>query len=694
MKLTRRSWIGAALAAPAFAQQQRLKVELGPEVVIARGVPWPYLAHLRDGTTIVFGHRGWPAGGKYPVHYTGISRDGRKTWTEWKPGPAQGDGPITEGTHVELRDGRLLVFDVHAEHVGNKRFEHNHWVSRDSYRTLEGPFKFGFDLPRADSGGVDDRGEPVNRIYVRRSMIELPNGDLVASAYCRFQEDKMPVEYIGAMSKMRSILLRSKDQGKSWSYVSTISADPVEQEGAAEPVLVQVTKGPHKGRLICLLRTGRENPMYQCESDDEGATWTKIYPIRWQYSKYGRLRDLVGVDPDVTEMSDGTLAMSFGHKPDFEDHGNFVCFSTDHGKTWGEVVRISSSVTQAYTGVREVAPGELFVVYTISDRVQSPGYRDAVFTTVGRSIFVKRPASGGQSKMQWSDKAPMLRPQAGGGAALLGGELVTAGGTTWENNVKLYLSDVQIYSPVHDNWRKGPPIPEGLAYGAFAANEDALEIFGGTTGTASSRKIWRLDAAKSKWSQEGEAPADFIMGRAAHALGSTFVFGGGPDAAELHRCSSAVWKRDARGQWSQVSKIPGGAICLAAIAVAGARIYLFGGCHMPEAGKLFNNADAYEYNPANNEWRTLRSLPAAVRGPSAVAASTGTILIFGGYGEAFSAVVWAYDIASDTYTEQEPMPAGMVGIEFVRHGATIIGAGGEDKMKSRSARTLAAQLPG
>jgi hypothetical protein len=44
----------------------------------------------------------------------------------------------------------------------------------------------------------------------------------------------------------------------------------------------------------------------------------------------------------------------------------------------------------AYTGVREVAPGEIYVVYSISDLQDSSGYRDTTFSTAGRSVFVKR----------------------------------------------------------------------------------------------------------------------------------------------------------------------------------------------------------------------------------------------------------------------------------------------------------------
>jgi hypothetical protein len=129
----------AGAAGAAVSPIEPLKVSLGPERMAARGVPWPYLVQLRDGTTILLGHVRWPPGGKYPIHYTAVSRDDRKTWTEWKPNSSQGAGPITEGSAVQLRSGPLLVFNVHAEHIGNKVFETNYWISRDSYRTLEGP---------------------------------------------------------------------------------------------------------------------------------------------------------------------------------------------------------------------------------------------------------------------------------------------------------------------------------------------------------------------------------------------------------------------------------------------------------------------------------------------------------------------------------------------------------------------------
>jgi len=393
--ITRRLFAASLAATPALRAVDALSadpflVELGPEQVVAENLPWPYLFQGRNGGTAVFGHERWPKGGKYPIHRIARSFDGRKSWQEFVQISERGRGPLTEGTAVQLSDGTCLLFDVHCESAGNHRYEAYVWPSRDEFRTLEKPELFSFVLPEADAGGFDDRGEPVSRLYFRRSVVELPGGELLACAYGWFQSDQTPIEYQAKMRKMRSFLLRSADRGRTWKYVSTIAAGPVEQEGFTEPVLLRLSKGKRAGRLICQMRTGRENPIYQCESDDDGSTWSAAYPLWWTYSRWGRRREIAGTDPDLCEMSDGTLVMSFGHKPDYRDHGNYVAFSVDQGHSWLQVTQISAGLTQAYTGIREAAPGELFVVYSKTEETQITRYGQARYATMGRSLRVRK----------------------------------------------------------------------------------------------------------------------------------------------------------------------------------------------------------------------------------------------------------------------------------------------------------------
>jgi hypothetical protein len=243
------------------------------------------------------------------------------------------------------------------------------WESKDDLKTLRGPIRARVRLPQAKSVGYDDGGRPYTGVTFHRTLLRMPNDDLLATVYCWFKGDNTPCSYLPKMLKFRCILLRSKDRGRHWEFVSTIAVDPkIGEEGYDEPVMVRLSKGPRAGRFICLMRTGcYERPIYQTASDDEGRTWSKPRPL-W----------IRGVDPDLIELSDGTLACSFGWrtknwlrpKPPLK-LGNYVIFSRDQGETWANLTRLpiepnaNTPWTTCYTTVREIAPGKLFVVYDI-----------------------------------------------------------------------------------------------------------------------------------------------------------------------------------------------------------------------------------------------------------------------------------------------------------------------------------------
>ena len=294
----------------------------------------------------------------------------------------------------------------------------------------------------------------------------------------------------------------------------------------------------------------------------------------------------------------------------------------------------------------------------------------------------------------WTSGHAMPRPEAGAAAGFLDSELVMAGGTVWDGDTKLWLKDVQIYQPSKDTWRPGPALPVPLSYGAFVHSEDGLEIFGGSDGTKVYRESWKLDKTKSQWHPTGTLPADLLLGRAARIGNAVYLFGGCPDVADLTKCTDAVWRRDGSGPWHRESTLPGGALAMPAVAVARNHVYLFGGCSMPAAGALANRAEAYSYEPRKNTWTTLRALPKANRGPSAVAVDDRLIYIFGGYTDSgFSAEVLVYDIEANAYRTSTPMPVALLGIDFMKSGRSVYGAGGEDRMRGRSARLLKGQLP-
>ncbi|MDQ7950097.1 MAG: sialidase family protein, partial [Pedobacter sp.] len=186
------------------------------------------------------------------------------------------------------------------------------------------------------------------------------------------------------------------NKGRHWDYVATVAAEKsIGTEGFGEPVIVRVSKGPHAGRLICQMRTGRD--LYETKSDDGGKTWLKPYPRvfagidvyktdEWRemfkdVKRNGVLitenpNEFIGavVDPDLIELRSGVLVAAFGvriparanfAKPEHPWNGNYLAFSLDHGETWSQVTQMTTGVsTTHYMAVEETPKNnEIFVVY-------------------------------------------------------------------------------------------------------------------------------------------------------------------------------------------------------------------------------------------------------------------------------------------------------------------------------------------
>jgi hypothetical protein len=267
--------------------------------------------------------------------------------------------------------------------------------STDDLRSFQGQFSVPFHLPRIGLAlSTGDTGVPtLANVRLHRTILEMPGGELVATAYTAFSVDKAPSAYMPSMIKSRVILLRSRDGGASWIYAGTIAVDDGRgTEGYGEAVMVRVSHRPHLGRLICLMRTGRE--LFQSHSDDDGTTWSEPVPVKfpgidiyavheWEpifgidpkSPDYIANSDMIGamVDPDLVEMGNGTLVCSVGFRAPAKlvrknwrtpRNGDYLAFSCDGGDSWSELVQFrSGKPTAAYTAVREIAPDKIYVLY-------------------------------------------------------------------------------------------------------------------------------------------------------------------------------------------------------------------------------------------------------------------------------------------------------------------------------------------
>ena len=108
----------------------------------------------------------------------------------------------------------------------------------------------------------------------------------------------------GEGESTRSALLRSDDNGDNWEYYSTLGYDPASIIDYEEPGLLRLKDG----RLVCFMRT-HVNPssdaknMVMTISEDEGFSWT---PPRWT--------NIWGYPPELISLADGRYLMVYGYR--------------------------------------------------------------------------------------------------------------------------------------------------------------------------------------------------------------------------------------------------------------------------------------------------------------------------------------------------------------------------------------------
>jgi hypothetical protein len=115
------------------------------------------------------------------------------------------------------------------------------------------------------------------------------------------------------------LILSSSDRGNSWNFNSRVASGPIPGvERLCEPSIIQTPSG----KYLCMMRALSEaDHLYQCESTDEGKTWSIPHktPIR-------------GHPPFFISLKDGRLLVLYGYR--HPPYGIRACLSEDEGKSW------------------------------------------------------------------------------------------------------------------------------------------------------------------------------------------------------------------------------------------------------------------------------------------------------------------------------------------------------------------------
>ena len=284
-------------------------------------------------------------------HVLARSLDGGVTWTLERPeglrppSGAKVAGVLTEpggkaavdcpGGIDFTRPGFALTARLEDIHVGPSRF----YYSYDRAKSWSGPFK----LPDFGQKGIAARTD------------YLVNG-----------KHDMTMFLTAAKSngkEGRIICVRTRDGGKTWSFVAFVGPEPGQDDFAIMPSSVRLS--PRS--IVTAVRHVAFIDMYR--SDDDGATWkfwSKPAPDTGAHS---------GNPPSLVKLRDGKLALTYGYRS--APYGIRARVSADEGKTWsGErVLRAAGGAWDlGYTRSVQRADGKVVTVYYFSDRADSERY--------------------------------------------------------------------------------------------------------------------------------------------------------------------------------------------------------------------------------------------------------------------------------------------------------------------------------
>jgi sialidase-1 len=199
---------------------------------------------------------------------------------------------------------------------------------------------------------VISRGAAAGTYQAFPDACRLQNGEIVAVFYGGYGHVSLP-RSPDWPNGGRLCLVRSKDEGRTWSQPVVIYDDPDDNR---DPHIALLRDGTLVVTFFSLRPTGKETPKWHglgtqmIASKDGGRTWDKtarvVAPVPWYCSA------------PVRQLPDGTLLLGLYHFDSTAPDGKYggVIRSTDNGKTWSEPIPIGKGQNIPLDAETDVIP--------------------------------------------------------------------------------------------------------------------------------------------------------------------------------------------------------------------------------------------------------------------------------------------------------------------------------------------------
>ncbi|HVK03367.1 MAG TPA: sialidase family protein [Armatimonadaceae bacterium] len=318
---------------------------------------WGYPADLlvlKDGSLLcTYGYRRAPMGVR-----AAVSRDGGASWDPGREIVLRADGAGGGGDNgypqtVQMDDGTLVTAYYLTTTASKLPF-----VAATRWRVPEGAAAPA-PAPAGPTPTAISRGKAAGTYQAFPDACRLKSGEIVAVFYAGYGHVSMPREPDWPRGG-RVCLVRSKDDGKTWSEPTVVYDSPDDDR---DPHVARMPDGSLLVTLFSLHPTGKETPKWLgagvklVRSADEGKTW----------ATEARILSPAGADwyvsAPVRVLPSGTWMLGVYR---YAGPGNVyggVLRSTDAGKTWSEPIPIGKGQEvplDAETDVIALKDGTLF----------------------------------------------------------------------------------------------------------------------------------------------------------------------------------------------------------------------------------------------------------------------------------------------------------------------------------------------
>lgn len=287
----------------------------------------------------------------------------------------------------------------------------------------------------------------------------------------------------------------------------------------------------------------------------------------------------------------------------------------------------------------------------------------------------------------WHARADLPLPRAGYAAGVINSRFVVAGGSFWSGNEKRRTAAVDIYNPAAGRWSPGPPLPAVLSDAVGVSAQHVVYVTGGLTDHGPNLDTLLLTGGT--WTViPGLRLPEAKIRASAVADGSRIYVIGGQRQFGNEEASDQVWMSDVANPsdgWTALPPYPPGPHVVSAAAVWNGAMYVFGGFRIRN-GAGENDRGIWRFDLGRHTWIKVGELPEPRRAFGAGAGER-EILLFGGYTDAFSPQVLAFDPRTEAVRAVGALPQAVADARFVRIRNHWYTAGGEVGIRIRGRHT-------